>query len=517
MNGTTQSTSMNFINPGKIKRSVAVTLPAFAVLLFFFIKIIQFQLNRESFSDGMLALQLSRGWLEGRRLLFDTFYGNHQLIHNYYFIPLLGLLTKSLGIYGLFVGYLLLLAVFFWQWNDVTKQFSKAGKAVWFAVFLFAFGPFALFVYLDFYGWHPEQYFLPLLALLALSLAKRQMFWSIFWFLAAFLVKESSAIMLCSLLLFCSIADFAVTHPDKRPVQYFINLRNFAIITICLALFCLGMWWLAQQNSGQESRLTKAFLRITEKGNIKNLFLYCGLYCLTGLAIFVIGLLPFIPVLANVKNAKTIFLALAVGYFLIFSAFFTESLYYFPSIKLAIAYPPRAGGLWAFLMSSYVFLCCHFFSANPDKALYQKSWFLFGLALQILAAPILVAHNFDIVPDRQSLADTGSYLSKSCFGLKPYPEGIPHVLNKLAKKLPDGSEVVAPEQYITYFQNVYASAWPLEGQKLHLLSKPIIYIYEKQYIKQYGLYTFPEKSYVTIPHHQLLILADSLWYNRNFK
>jgi len=74
--------------------ALRLAIPIIAILIWFFVKVVQFQTNAEDLLDGFIALQLSRGWLEGRPLLFDTFYGFHAQLHNYYFILLVGFATK---------------------------------------------------------------------------------------------------------------------------------------------------------------------------------------------------------------------------------------------------------------------------------------------------------------------------------------------------------------------------------------------------------------------------------------
>ncbi|MCF0059187.1 hypothetical protein [Dyadobacter sp. CY356] len=247
----------------RIKMLFLLFLPVLGSLVWFFIKVFQFQSNQEEFTDGMLALQLSRGWLEERPVLYDNFYGHHARQHNYYFILLTGFLTRFTGIYGLFLTYLGLFGVLFWQWFG---GFSKFGRPFWtsnwLAVIFFVFGPMGYFIYLDYFGWHPEHYFLSLMALLALSLAKRQYALAIVWLLLTFLVKETSNILICSLLLFCSVVDLILADSSKPWINYFINKRNVIITTVCLVLFGLSMWWLSHLNGPQPSRLGVALTRI---------------------------------------------------------------------------------------------------------------------------------------------------------------------------------------------------------------------------------------------------------------
>ena len=63
----------------KILYWILIGLPFIILLVWFYLKVFQFQYLNENFVDAIIALQLSRGWLEGRPLLFDTYYGYHWL------------------------------------------------------------------------------------------------------------------------------------------------------------------------------------------------------------------------------------------------------------------------------------------------------------------------------------------------------------------------------------------------------------------------------------------------------
>lgn len=121
-------------------------LPIVGALLWYLVKVFQFQTSLEQYADGMVALELSRGWLEGRPLLFDHIYRNHALQHNYYFIPLVGLLTQPMGVYGLFLAYLGLVGFFFWNWYQSFVRFGIFERTItWLTAFFFVFGPMAYF------------------------------------------------------------------------------------------------------------------------------------------------------------------------------------------------------------------------------------------------------------------------------------------------------------------------------------------------------------------------------------
>jgi hypothetical protein len=504
--------------PVKFRLSFLILLPVAGVIAWYLIKVFQFQSNNEEFSDGILALQLSRGWLEGRPVLYDNLYGDHARQHNYYFILLTGFLTKFTGIYGLFITYLGLVALLMWQWY---KGFLLFGRSIWtgpwLTVFFFVFGPMAYYIYLDYFGWHPEHYFIPLLALLSLSLARRQFKLAVLWLLLTFLVKETSNILICSLLLFCSVTDLILRNPDRPWHHYIFHRRNFLIAGLCFVLFCLSMWWLSHLNGPGPSRLGLALSRIQQTATPSKLIAYTSLYCVVGLMTFGIGLLPFISWLRVSPRAGLIVWTLAGCYMLLFVIYFVETLFYFPTIYLSVSYPPRMGGLWAILLSAFIFLCVRLTQAGKLAGPQVVSWILTGGILQFLFSPFLVAHHFAIDTDSHEVSINAAYMIKTRLGLYPYPEGIPRQLHTLSKQLPEGSDVIVPNRYLSYFENVYPGSWNYDGGALRVLRKPLLYVYEKKLIGKVAYYRFPKTGYTVIPNHELLILADSTWYSLHFK
>ncbi|MCF2489340.1 DUF2079 domain-containing protein [Dyadobacter sp. CY347] len=501
---------------GRYTNPLLIMLPVIGCILWFLLKVFQFQTSPEQYADGMVILQLSRGWLEGRPFLFDTVYGNHALQHNYYFIPIAGIFTKWMGVYGLFMAYVCLTGGFFITYYQSLSRFNVLERrASWVTALCYVFGPMAYFMYLDYFGWHPEQYFVPLLALLALCLAQRKWRMGAVWLLLTFLVKESAIVLICCLLLFCSVVDLVLRHPGKHWLSYILNKRNVIITVVCLGLFALGIWWLSYLNGPKTSRLDQAFSNVQLNQTFAYYVLFSGA---VGLLTFGLALIPSIPWLRTFGYKGLIIWSLGGCYMVLFVMFATESLYYFPTIYPGISYPPRISGMWAFMFSAFLFLSCRFAQAGILRDRNAVSWTLAGCLLQFVFAPFLVAHHFNFEFKPARLAANVSYMLQTHFGLNPYPDGTAKELHQLAEKLPGGSEVIVPFQHLRYFENVYPSFWENNGAfPLHVLGKPVLYIYEKDLVKRGAYRTFPGSDYQTVPNKQLLILADPGWYKQNFK
>ncbi|WP_143016923.1 hypothetical protein [Dyadobacter soli] len=464
----------------------------------------------------MVILQLSKGWLEGRPFLFDTIYGNHAQQHNYYFIPLIGIFTKPLGVNGLFLAYVCLVGLFFYVYHRSFARFGITERwAVWLTALVYVFGPMAYFMYLDYFGWHPEQYFVPLLAFLALSAAQRK--WSAFiiWLILTFLLKESSIVLICCLFVFFSVVDSIMQDPAKHWVSYLLSKRNATIIGISVALFLAGLWWLSHLNGAKPSRLNQAFANTQLDAT---LFYYIAFSLVVGALTFGLALIPFIPWLRLFPRKGLIIWTLAGGYTILLVMFATEALYYFPTIYPGISYPPRISGLWAFMFSAFIYLSYRGAQAGFMPGREASGWILTGCVLQFILATFLVAHHFTFETKPSTLSKNVSYMIQSRFGFDPYPDGLARQLHGFAKAMPAGSEVVVPFHYLRYFERVYPSFWPSDGQlPAYILGKPMMLVYEKNLIGS-GVYPkIPGNGYTAIPNEHLFILADSSWYNQTFK
>lgn len=485
----------------------------FAVLLgWFYLKVFQFQFLNENFGDGLIALQLSRGWLEGRPLLFDTYYGYHWLHHNYYFILLTGFVTKFTGIYGLFIVYLGLLGLFLGKW--IRSYHKNDWLNEWFIIVLFAVGPIAYHVFLDIFGWHPEQYFLPLMGLFALSMAKRQWFWAVLWGGLTLSVKETSIVLICGLLLFASVVSNVFEKPNQAWHCYFLNRKNLLIVAVCLVIFVLGIGWLSYLNGPHPSRLGQAFALINKKATLTMALSYTFLVGIFASVSIIAGVILFVPWWRVVPHSRVIIGSFLGFCLILLMVFYVEGLLYFPEPNLSIRYPARVGSLWAFMMSCYVFLSIRSSEYGLKPHSNQREWLLWGGLFQFFISPMAVANATSIHGQMFSIKKNFLFIHDSRLGTKPYAQSPVQSLYELTYKLPAGSEVVCPSEYVSIFQNVYANEW---SDDLRILKRPHLYIYDKKDLKTNKKYKFPKGGYKAIPHSQFLILADSVWYNQHYK
>jgi hypothetical protein len=493
-------------SPGKFYYFCILLLPVLVLVLWFVIKIFQFQILQADYRDGLLALQLSRGWLEGRPFLYDCYYGFHSKIHNYYFLPLTGLVTFFTGIYGFFILYLSLIAfllakIFFWTRTKTTQIPIQA----WFVILIFLLGPVNYYIYLDHYGWHSEQYFLPLMGLSAFYIATRNWLWASIIILLTCLVKENAPVLICGLLLFISIIDLILKKPETTWQYVLFHIRNFIIVFLSLLLFLLGMVFLSYQNEAGASRLTQAIDHIKGQNSGAILLKYLSKTALFTVFVLMLGTLPFTSLLRNVPKKALIWITLTGYFFVLALVFFIEGLYYYPGFRLGMPYPTRTGGLWAFLFSCYLFLFLRLYQNVTHKSTIRWKLVAASFVSQLLFFPVMTSHNeltFKNVTDIRN--NFIAFIQN-----KSWQDPDEHQLDLLAQKLPRGSEIITPDRYQFLFQNIYAYNW---RDKNFVLDKPIAYVYEKKKVKTSGKYTFPTQGYHIQPNENLLILIDSTWH-----
>lgn len=505
-------------NIKKTPTYIIIGLPFLVLLVWFYVKVFQFQYLGEYFLDGLITLQLSRGWLEGRPILFDTYTGYHLLQHNYYFILITGFITKFTGVYGLFLVYLGLLGLFLSKWFLwLRQQRSVNWQREWIVLAVLAVGPFAYRIFMDYLGWHPEQYFTPLLGLLALSLATRKWYWSLFWGILILCIKETAPVLICSLVLFMLVVSDFLKDTHKPWYAYYLNGRTIGAIIFFFVLFSLSLVWLSFLNANQPSRLHRIFENVIQNATFTQWAFYTII--LGTLSIIALGLCCFsyFPWVKTMPRSGIIIGTLAGLGLLLCFMFYIEGLYYFPVISPGIIYPPRISGLWALMMACYVFLVVRASEKGIRPHARQSEWTVWGLVLQFVLGPILVSnsnlYSQDILDGKKNL----TFITEYKAGLRPYSRNPEKRLYTLAQKLPVGAEVICEKQYLNIFQRVYPTSWSWNVRR-PFVGRPLLYVYDKKLLHHKpNNYIFPKTGYTTIPDSDLLILADTTWYHQHYK
>jgi hypothetical protein len=480
---------------------VIYTIAPFLILAVWFgLKLLQFQSPNQSFADAHITLQLSKGWMEGRPFLYDTYYGHHDQIHNYFFIAFLGPITWFTGIYGLFGIYILLMAGLFVSVRRTIRRWRDR-YAIGLSVLLLGLGPFSYFVFIDVFGWHPEQYFLPLMGFLALALVKKKWTLAIFLLLLVSTIKESAPILWCGLLLFASITDSILRQPTASVRTHLLSKTNWLIVTAALLLFLAGLVWLSAKSDGP-SRLTTA-LRVPLRAPIVELLTYCLKFAVPLILLLVTLGLPLFAILKKLKGGRILASYLIFYLCVLGAAFWVEGLIYFPDFDATLVYPTRAGSLLAFFFSCYLYLLVRTASFREPVSVTPSLW---SVIFQITFSSVLVFHSWTLIDARK---DLGKLLHHALSGFQgdPYQDEDRVMLKKLAKNLPRGSEVVAPERYLSLFQKYYG-ARPERQQ--WLLGQPILIVCERNETSVLS----PSCEFSTNTYQLYKGKQNNIWINR---
>lgn len=196
-------------------------------------------------SDLFSTIQISRSWMDGRPLLSENAFGGFADLHNVYALLVLGPATALFGAYGLFVPYLLLLAlgtrwVFLLVSDDRARLLISA----------FILGPTGFWLWDNpIYGFHPELFLAPVGILYAAALAQRsRLRWLLL--LALFSIHEQGPLVGMGI----HIA-FVMSGPGERHRKTITTLVRIVGSYGCL--FAAGLMLLNLNSQGQ-SRVGEA-------------------------------------------------------------------------------------------------------------------------------------------------------------------------------------------------------------------------------------------------------------------
>lgn len=479
--------------------------PYVLLAIWFGLKCLQLQSPYQIFSDAHISHQLSKGWLEGKPLLYDSYYGYHGRIHNYFFILLLGPITWLVGIYGLFLVYILLTAYLFRRLWKVIADWSNR-KSVWLSLILYGLGPLAYLIFIDVFGWHPEQYFFPLMGLSALYLAQRKYVKAALCLFLVALVKETSPVLICGLLLFASITSDVLNKKELTLKAVLFSKRNLTIGVLCAGAFLVGILWLSYLNP-YGSRLSQALTHLWVADST-TLFFFTVRYLIGASVLFVVLFLPFIPLLKPLPGSKWMAGFLCFYFLVMCIAFFVESLHYFPGFDGGLPYPTRVGSVLSVFFGCYIFLFLRFETHKQPISLYPSLW---SIILQLTFSSLLVFHSWPFIETRNDLEKSLRHLLSGLQG-DMYGDPDRQLLQKFAAQLPRGSEVVAPDRYLSIFHKFYGS---LPGRSEHHLGQPILYVCESDTLSP-GYIPCPvsEPQYHLYKGKNILIWIDKRWKNQ---
>ncbi len=418
-------------------------LPVWMVL-----KVRQFD-NRVFVVDVYGHVQMCVGWLKGYPLLFESGYGLHDRLHNYYLNPLLAPLVWENGAYGLFAVNVALLGAALVVVQRLVRQAGAGRAPVLLLVSFGLVGPVSLWLFFDLtFGWHVEPMYVPL-AVLWVAALLRQARWplvvvSIAWLLA----KENAIVVLACLLLLAQALHGLAEAPQRSFVRVLLTGRAARTVAWALAVFGLGLFFLSYKNHFQGGRLGEAVRHVVQTYDpwVLGKFLakaggFALLLPLT-LVLPMMGLLQY-PLRLRWRIGGL----LGLFYLPVFGCCLAEGLLYYPTAHQAAAVVPRASLLWSYAVAAVLLAGAYF----PRWRLSRPGWRSVLVLFVGLASQEVVL---------ESLAKNGQRFVQRF--VWPYLHPLPPddasttYLRQLGKRLPVWSSAVCPDDDFALFHRQFA-------------------------------------------------------------
>jgi hypothetical protein len=439
-------------NPGDIgcvskpRRRGALVLAAAATLAVLYAGLCKALLfrNLEYFETDFFGfLEMSWSWHYAGRLLHDNAYGDHFAIHNYYLLPLLSPLTIPLGAYGLIVA----LVVFHLAAVLRIVRAEALDLPGRLAVLAGLLGPIAYYVFDNpVWGFHPEIFYPPLVALLAIDLLEGKTGRAIAVVVLIVLVKEDGAVLVAAVLAAYFVHRlWSLRAGDREERRLVVRAALLSLLAVTL-VFLAGMAVLsvASQSlpptqTGASPRLSKALriLAASLAGDARSLQrtrLLEGLMAYAGtMALVLLPLgrrLPRGLVLAGL-SAPPVIVVLAVS-----SAIYRFEL---------MAWPPRLA-----LLLGLVVACAVFTWSVPTRPASART--AAGVVLLVAASwglQVLLLKHIGYSPWPR--LDTMALLRADGYRASAVPPAELAFLRCVAGRLPRGLPVSAPRRLIPVF------------------------------------------------------------------
>jgi hypothetical protein len=277
--------------------------------------------------DLYTFLEMSWSWRYAGHLLHDNVYGAHGAIHNFYILPLLSPLTIPLGAYGLVVALTVTYLIGALRVARTTAL-DQTGRVVVLAALL---GPVAFFVFDNpAFGFHPELFYPPLVALLVMDLLEGRHRRAILPAVVMLLVKEDGAVLLAAVLLVYFAWRLWSSREAPRAERRRLMATAALTLLVVTVIFAAGMTLLALQSEATGPMLRNAEPRLLRslkilgrtvagearsfhgerlRAGLTGYALVCGLLLLPlgrrlprGLALFLLSA-PVIVILLSVSSA----------------------------------------------------------------------------------------------------------------------------------------------------------------------------------------------------------------------
>lgn len=322
-------------------------------------------------ADLFSILQLSRDYWFGKPFLFENAYGDNSAIHNYYLLPFLAPFTITLGGKGLFAAAWLL---WLWAWFLWAKILKHHPLSAGLGFFLIVFGPTAFYQWDNpHFGWHPENYYYPLLMLFSAALLLKNNLVSLLAGLMILLNREDGVILASGLWMIYRWNDDS---------SFSENVQRSLKTAFAAGLVFMSGMVLLQLRSGGKSRLGEAAERFRQNYTPQLLMNYLAdeFWLWSLLAGFLL-----IPIFFMLKR-KNRLIPVGIFLFAVMAVNFVAASYYFPDTKYGMNWAPRLAGTYGILCGILLIA----FYQNQQKSRGNIGMLFWGMAvffIQLQALP----------------------------------------------------------------------------------------------------------------------------------
>lgn len=191
-------------------------------------------------TDVFSFLEMSKSWLKGNPILWESRYGNTSAIHNNYIILLFAPFTLLWNAKGLFIahGLILLIAILFILLID--DLFLNSNFMVCFSILcILLLGPYSFWIFdTPNFGWFTDLLFLPFCVMYATAIKTDKKYLIIFCGLLLVFTKEDGPVIGCIISLYAHMVNNSQL-PLKKYFRKIIEKVLIWFIVFVVSLSCI--------------------------------------------------------------------------------------------------------------------------------------------------------------------------------------------------------------------------------------------------------------------------------------
>ena len=426
------------------KRS-AILLCIIVISLFLGFKILKYNLCYYT-TDLFSSLQVTKSWLEGFPLLWESRNGNTAGMHNNYIALFFSPFTVIWGAKGLFIAHAILLLLSLIYFICTANGFGSGNgfKVIFLFVAALGLGPYSFWIFDNPYlGWFFDLLFIPLAIILGVSVRSGNRVMIIISGLLLIITKEEGPVIACCIHLYNLFATY--TGKEGRMVLF---VKSARIISVWFFLFIVSMLTIYIANDFKPTKIAVAlenYMRLPLEAKI-------SYYADELLKLFLL-LVPVILFLISVFKVRTIgFIVLALVPLIITGLI--SGFIYLPNGNFSVTWTARFSGILGFITAAVILSTNENLIAKSRLLYFTRNvsyfFILFLLCISLQFISLNYIKNYNLLD--QVLAVKNSDLPATVS-----TERIA-ILKCISNAITPGSVVVIPEYYYNLFE-YHSYAW----------------------------------------------------------